>query len=63
MEALAAFGLLPLTIVDETQDPPVVVIESELTKSSGLPVPEEARVIDAKNADLDLKTYLEGTVW
>ena len=63
MEALAAFGHLPLTIVDETQDPPVVVIESELTKSSGLPVPKEARVIDAKNADLDLKTYLEGTVW
>ena len=62
MEASAAFELLPLTIVDETQDPPVVVIESELPKSSGLPVPEEGRVIDAKNADLDLKTFLEGTM-
>ena len=57
-----SFVLLPLTIVNETQDPPVVVIECELPESSGLPVPEEAKVTDTKNADLDLETFLEGTM-
>ena len=31
MEALAAFGLLPLTIVDETQDPLIVDIRGDKT--------------------------------
>ena len=55
------FEMLPLVVMDETNDPPTIEIETELPHYSGVPVPPEARVIDAQNANLDLTSYLEGT--
>ena len=53
--------MLPLVVLDETQGTPVIESEAEIPHYSGLPVPQEARVIDPGNASLDLKEYLEGT--
>ena len=55
------FEMLPLVVMDETSDPPTIEIETELPHYSGVPIPPEARVIDAHNANLDLTSYLEGT--
>ena len=41
------FEMLPLVVMDETNDPPTIEIETELPHYSGVPVPPEARVIDA----------------
>ena len=57
----ANFDMLPLVVLDETQGTAVIESEAEIPHYSGLPVPQEARVIDPGNASLDLKEYLEGT--